>query len=151
MCSPCLLVLVLYTCLKISLHLGNADKCVCCWDPRSESTPRKSCGHVRPIIFGVQFVRNVDVRHCPNKSIHRWAKASVCRVFRVSGRAVICSNEVKRLRSGGNNWYKIFNLVDKAPCNALQQSFWKLVLTLTVLRWLCGCRHICLDLFIESA
>lgn len=23
-------------------------------------------------------------------------------------------DEVRRLRSGGNNWYKIFNLVDKA-------------------------------------
>lgn len=24
------------------------------------------------------------------------------------------ADEVRRLRSGGNNWYKIFNLVDKA-------------------------------------
>lgn len=73
------------------------------------------------------------------------------RVFRVSSCAAICNNEVKRLRSGGNNWYKIFNLVDKAPCNALQHVFWKLALTLTVPRWLGGCRHIRLDLFIESA
>ena len=28
--------------------------------------------------------------------------------------AMADGDEVRRLRSGGNNWYKIFNLVDKA-------------------------------------
>ena len=28
--------------------------------------------------------------------------------------ALADGDEVRRLRSGGNNWYKIFNLVDKA-------------------------------------
>jgi hypothetical protein len=30
----------------------------------------------------------------------------------------VLASEVKRLRSGGNNWYKIFNLVDKAAATS---------------------------------
>eukprot|EP00438_Fugacium_kawagutii_P013383 Skav216489 [mRNA] locus=scaffold1123:484068:486719:- [translate_table: standard] len=35
---------------------------------------------------------------------------------------LINASAVKRLRSGGNNWYKIFNLVDKAKSGRLSFS-----------------------------